>query len=662
MVHYFRTLWGVDEGTTYKCEAGRKLRVGRDPSNEVHLDADAAVSAFHAVLKESQGVLYVSDQKSTNGTFLDGRRAEPQTNYVVPDFVTFGTTSFVRTSRIPRINTKNRVEVADASSWQALPIFKSALSFRGDSGFIGSCHLFLGLLQGHWTEVEPFFSGIGLETSFDVMVSKVADSEFFVEPNQWLNHSIRTSKTRAEIPSVITPLAQLLLQEYMAVRDPIKFLGLFINDDFSLVHALLQWQSTQGRWQTAYKSMTPGARKTVVIRERNLRELLIYKNLWKECAGISATGHIPLLVGSLGIGKSYIFRRMAGKHTEQLLKPPLRSETIIVKDPKEYLLFHPVMKLDGFVRELALEMKNPNLILLDHVGLLVEQIKNQGGDILPLATQITNRGKNLVLACQSKHLRLVESELTSVRPLDLDAYLMQHLYLIHEELLDDFEEAVGLKLGAQARAFFTEQVCASEPQNIRYLSEFLGVCRQRYRDLVNTPISFDGKTRSIGLMSEAIFRDVFEERGGKSCQTNNPAIAEVSPEEDLLLTLERFLYDSSLKIVKVPFRYANSNGSYRDDGLLSREQKLKILRLHILKVMTIPNSAFTLWFSRFWEKFSPEALRKSNPFSPPSTLWREYEQMAKHVNADEQTRVLLDVCCEMWMAFQLYDGDKENPP
>lgn len=50
-----------------------KLAVGRDPQNDIVLDLDG-VSGFHAEIVQDQGVFYLVDLDSTNGTLLDGSR------------------------------------------------------------------------------------------------------------------------------------------------------------------------------------------------------------------------------------------------------------------------------------------------------------------------------------------------------------------------------------------------------------------------------------------------------------------------------------------------------------------------------------------------------------------------------------------------------------
>lgn len=63
-----------DDGTEKRLPLDRqRVRIGRDPDSEVHLD-DPSVSRRHALLNRVYNEYFVEDQNSTNGTVLNGRR------------------------------------------------------------------------------------------------------------------------------------------------------------------------------------------------------------------------------------------------------------------------------------------------------------------------------------------------------------------------------------------------------------------------------------------------------------------------------------------------------------------------------------------------------------------------------------------------------------
>ena len=63
---------GAPQGDTFSLRQ-RRHKVGSAPGVEVRL-ADAGVSKEHALLWLKEGVFYLQDEASTNGTFLNGKQ------------------------------------------------------------------------------------------------------------------------------------------------------------------------------------------------------------------------------------------------------------------------------------------------------------------------------------------------------------------------------------------------------------------------------------------------------------------------------------------------------------------------------------------------------------------------------------------------------------
>lgn len=65
----------------------QKVRLGRDPSSDLKFadDVDDSVSGVHAELLYADGRLYVEDQRSTNGTFINGSSCPPFQRIAIPD-------------------------------------------------------------------------------------------------------------------------------------------------------------------------------------------------------------------------------------------------------------------------------------------------------------------------------------------------------------------------------------------------------------------------------------------------------------------------------------------------------------------------------------------------------------------------------------------------
>ncbi|CAA9442923.1 MAG: hypothetical protein AVDCRST_MAG37-1541 [uncultured Rubrobacteraceae bacterium] len=79
------TPFEVSEGTT---------NIGRSSSSDIVLKNDDYVSGNHAMLTRHGGMLYVEDAGSTNGTFVNGRKAVGATPLRSGDRLRVGSTTF----------------------------------------------------------------------------------------------------------------------------------------------------------------------------------------------------------------------------------------------------------------------------------------------------------------------------------------------------------------------------------------------------------------------------------------------------------------------------------------------------------------------------------------------------------------------------------------
>ena len=65
------------------------VRIGRDPSNEIHLE-NPAVSRFHAVIYRQGWPFFIEDKKSTNGVFVNGNAINWKCGLKDNDQITIG--------------------------------------------------------------------------------------------------------------------------------------------------------------------------------------------------------------------------------------------------------------------------------------------------------------------------------------------------------------------------------------------------------------------------------------------------------------------------------------------------------------------------------------------------------------------------------------------
>jgi pSer/pThr/pTyr-binding forkhead associated (FHA) protein len=76
-----------------KYMVGNMLRIGSDPANQIVLQ-DARVSPFHATLTEHQGCLYLRDENSSSGTFVNQAAIQGLVNVPVGAHISIGSSTF----------------------------------------------------------------------------------------------------------------------------------------------------------------------------------------------------------------------------------------------------------------------------------------------------------------------------------------------------------------------------------------------------------------------------------------------------------------------------------------------------------------------------------------------------------------------------------------
>jgi len=87
-------VYALSDSTGRKYMVGNMLRIGCDPANQIVLQ-DPRVSPFHAVLTENQGILYLRDENSSSGTFVNQARIHGLGKLSAGSAITIGGARFI---------------------------------------------------------------------------------------------------------------------------------------------------------------------------------------------------------------------------------------------------------------------------------------------------------------------------------------------------------------------------------------------------------------------------------------------------------------------------------------------------------------------------------------------------------------------------------------
>ena len=82
---------GLQPGASFVVGLG--ITIGRAPNSEVRIE-DTFASAHHARIYDREGLVYVEDMNSTNGTYVNGRRVSTQELLHPDDRIRIGDTEF----------------------------------------------------------------------------------------------------------------------------------------------------------------------------------------------------------------------------------------------------------------------------------------------------------------------------------------------------------------------------------------------------------------------------------------------------------------------------------------------------------------------------------------------------------------------------------------
>ena len=84
----FTFIKGKYSGGEFSVRDGQKLSIGRDISSDVAI-VDSKVSRHHAVITGKDGKIFIEDNNSTNGTFVNGEKINPGTPYELKEGMEF---------------------------------------------------------------------------------------------------------------------------------------------------------------------------------------------------------------------------------------------------------------------------------------------------------------------------------------------------------------------------------------------------------------------------------------------------------------------------------------------------------------------------------------------------------------------------------------------
>lgn len=661
-----QVLSGPMEGFSFTIEHGNPLTVGRGLNNHVVLGHDPCMSTKHAILRVNHQQFEVSDQNSSNGTFLDSRKLAPGKFYPVNDIVVLGSTvmTIMKTAEENNL-TPISSDSSKTTAWKKYAIYQAAVeqARANRDPFVSVYHLFLALAVAEPALVKSFLSP--MNTSVQEVEARWNSHRFFEIPFRWLNDFVKFQLTSQPTNAFfVSPKVQAIMEIQSLIGDlePDRFLKLLLDEDYNILFGLLDWQENKTKWFAGAKKTSTTRAKTQTHETGPMamnEELILPVAIWSDLKQAMARSGLIVLQGSKGCGKTAVMHRVFHP-LGQFEFPREFADEPTLYDSRVFVIFnqpeHLRLYVDAMIRALARDC----VVGIDHLDHLLESLQECYLDRGPLIHAIRNRRAILMLAIRDINLDMIRDLFRDAVTIDLDRYVSEVSTSIHEQLIKNFEHRVRCLVSNDARDFFNEFIVQPAPNNIDALEDFLNLCVTRSHGIDFPFKELAEETRAMGMLGKAFFRDIYDDWVGKAKTTTSkqPIVQRSAPPVenqtlDLLLQLETLIHTFVKNEFKVSLHYSDQTRSITEERLLTQEQKIEELKSQMVVLLTAYQSSFRHWFYDFWSRIDPEQLKKiPGVGNNAKKLWTEYAARANLIDTsyaeDHFHEVAARVFMDMW--------------
>ncbi len=656
---------GPLEGHSFTIEHGKPLTVGRGPQNHVVVGHDPCMSTSHAILRVNHQQFEVSDQSSSNGTFVDSHKLNPNKFYPVSDFLVLGSTVMT----IQKTSEENHLTPVGADNpkckiWEKYDVYNKAVAYARSvkDPYVGVFHLFMAFNELHPKDVAQFLKPLG-QTAKDVEL-RWSKNQYFEIPSRWLNDFVKFQLTSQPGNSFfVTPKVQatMEIQNLIGDLEPARFIKLLLDEDYNLLFALMDWHENKRKWFSERKTSTSTKSQTSTLGTGPLdaaQDLVLPPQFWADIGNSVARSGLVVIQGSKGCGKTSVMHKMFHP-LGHFQFPRTFAEEPILYDSRVFVIFnkpeHLRLYVDAMIRSLAKDC----VVGIDHIDHLLQSLQECYLDRGPLIHAIRNRRANLVVSIRDIHIQMIHDLFKEMAVLELDRYVTEVNHEIHARLLKNFEHNVRCLVSNEAREFFNEFIVQPSPNNIDALEDYLNLCANRSHG-INFPFKeLAEETRAMGMLGKAFFRDVYDEWIGKTKATTSkqPIVTRApNPENqqiDVLIQLETLVQTFVKNEFKVSLHYSDQTRSLTEERMLTQEQKIEELKSHMVVLLTAYQSSFRHWFDTFWPRLEPESLKQvPGVGNNAKKLWAEYVNRANLIDTayaeDHFHEVAARVFMDMW--------------
>lgn len=651
---------GPQEGKTIEIPAGGEVTLGRSEENRITLPYDGYISTQHAGILERDGALYLVDEGSSNGSYLNGTRMVAKKTYALKDFFLLGSTAFtVLRDHKRKPAYYSEPEPLAANDWREHPVFAhlAKAAATQQTQLVDVPLLFMTLLDQHPKVVQPFLKAI--EVDVTALTRRFQSHDYFQGRLAWINKFIEFQKNAYSLQDLhITPLVKrLMVQEAQSPhKDMAKFLENIVKSNaFSLLYPLLDWQRTETSWEAYFN--------TTVNRRLSQSELRMLnqgpeQRFWSGLESVLNQGKALLLHGRPGAGKSSVLARSFSQNGPLQLHLPQDAPRHFF-DIRTFAFFYTMERLPEWVRRIGQALANPGLVCIDHSADLLDALRGQPVHRESLVQAIHQRRAHLIMAAPSANVDAMRQTIHGMEAINVERFLFgEHLQTIQHHL-KQFETHIPYKLSSEVKTYLIDTFTETTAPDLQEFRFFLDFCVARLRDIPSFVLDgIDAKSKQpleLRFFEEMVsrWRQFFAPAQAESFAAIDVAASMELPDEDMVdqapplpdpddfsgeyrafaVQLEQFVRTFASEAFRFSITYSDRTRTLDQSGRLTEPEKLAELKRLIVAMLSSYQESFRTWFDRFWQELEPSQLQASAKVGNNARkLWDAYKSLAKKID------------------------------
>ena len=639
MTRMVEVVTGPMEGTSFLVVEDQTLTMGRSSSNDITLLFDPWISSAHLNVKNDGDHIFVMDLDSSNGSYVDGDKIEPNNYIAVSEYFVLGSTLCRTCEPGPMLTQKPLAVKKDGfDKYRDHPLILAALkdARHRRSPVLSVLHMLAAILEAGDADVNRYLQN--LKVNPVAIEADIEKYHIFSGKNQWINDFLPYQfRTRQKVECMVTPRVQNLMNRY-GVENELKllpFLQELLRTHYTIVHPLLGITG-----DPPAKKESARERITLNPYDTGGDDLTLPGDFWSDLEGKLGQHNLVALTGDKGTGKTAVLEQCFHALPKVNI-PCFRDKNKRIFDPEMFLVFHEVADLVPYINTIIKALREQSVIGIDHFGTLLHLMHQHHIEDTPLIRCLNRRKYPTMLAVGSNHLKRVKTVLEDPCVLYMDQHVRESNPDILDTFLRNFEEESKRALSPHAERYLVTLLTRF---NFTAAKTFLDFCVDRLRNLNFFYKELTPENGKQEQLSEAFFRTMHDRWCGTLDSTTGkpPRDSEMDSlelslsgvfsddeleapgfQDEFPQKLETLLNELLARNFKTALTFPDGTRSLGERGALGHVEKRDHLLLQLELIFSGFRSGFVHWLKLFLKDIDPAVLR-GEVGREPNVLWEEF--------------------------------------